>query len=99
MSGRVAVRYVCFVPVNGGYDQWSAWSSCTKTCEGGVQSRSRLCNDPVPDQDGLPCVGPSRETRDCNEDRCPGNIGLYSGKYERKKHLVNAAYHSLLVML
>ncbi|KAK2154643.1 hypothetical protein NP493_2141g00009 [Ridgeia piscesae] len=57
--------------VNGGYGLWSAWSSCTKTCEGGVQSRSRLCNNPVPDQDGRPCVGPSRETRDCNEDKCP----------------------------
>ncbi|KAI0210653.1 hypothetical protein LSAT2_004578 [Lamellibrachia satsuma] len=64
--------------VNGGYGPWSAWSSCTKTCEVGAQSRSRQCNDPVPDLDGLPCVGLSSETQDCNKDKCPGCVEFTS---------------------
>ena len=71
----LAVRNVLSVAVNGGYGPWSAWSSCTKTCEVGAQSRSRQCNDPVPDLDGLPCVRPSSETQDCNKDKCPGIAG------------------------
>ena len=65
---------ISIVAVNGGYGPWSEWSSCSKSCEGGVQSRSRQCDDPVPDLDGLPCVGPSSGTQNCNVDQCPGNI-------------------------
>jgi len=64
----------CYVTVNGAYGKWSAWSSCTKTCGGGVQSRSRQCNDPPPDPDGLPCVGLSSDTQGCNVDMCPGRL-------------------------
>ena len=74
VHGPLAVRHFCSVPVNGGYGPWSAWSSCTKTCGGGVQSRSRECNDPPPDPDGLPCVGPSSDTHGCNVDMCPGRL-------------------------
>ena len=74
MNGLRLVRHIWSVSVNGAYGPWSAWSSCTKTCGGGVQSRSRECNDPVPDPDGLPCVGPSNDTEACNVDVCPGSF-------------------------
>ena len=67
VNGPLAVRRVWSAPEVGVYEPWNAWSSCHKTCGRGVQSRSRLCNHP----DGLPCVGPSRETLDCNLTTCP----------------------------
>ena len=60
--------------VNGAYGPWSAWSLCTMTCGGGVQSHSRQCNDPPPGPDGLPCDGLSNDTQDCNVDKCPGRL-------------------------
>ena len=79
------------VPVDGGYGPWNAWSSCSKTC-GGVQSRSRLCNHP----DGLPCVGPSRETLDCNLKMCPSN---YIAQYPVLRTAQSALYFTSLTDL
>jgi hypothetical protein len=39
---------------------------------GGVQSRTRLCNNPVPQFGGIDCseLGNAQETRSCNEQSC-----------------------------
>ena len=42
---------------------WSEWSECSKTCGGGVRTRTCL------DEDTKDCEGPSEEI--CNEDACP----------------------------
>ncbi|XP_072545873.1 thrombospondin-1-like isoform X2 [Salminus brasiliensis] len=58
-------------PVNGGWGPWSLWDSCSVTCGGGLQTRHRLCNNPVPKYDGKECVGDAKGTRLCNSQDCP----------------------------
>ena len=63
------------VPVDGGWGEWSEWSTCSVTCAGGDQSRTRQCDNPVPQHNGDDCsVDGSRntETRSCTEIKCPG---------------------------
>lgn len=63
-------------PVNGGYTKWSGWSSCSKSCKGGTQHRSRACSNPSPSYGGKGCwgLGPNTQTRDCNTYQCPGHL-------------------------
>uniref|UniRef100_A0A8C7X4Z9 Adhesion G protein-coupled receptor B1a n=1 Tax=Oryzias sinensis TaxID=183150 RepID=A0A8C7X4Z9_9TELE len=56
-------------PVDGKWQPWSLWSSCTKTCGGGRQQRHRICYGPF--FGGQPCPGEREEVRPCNEKRCP----------------------------
>ncbi len=60
---------------DGGWSDYSQWSTCTLTCGGGTQSRTRLCNNPTPTGDGKTCNGPSSQTQICNNITCP--IGKY----------------------
>ena len=71
--------------VDGGWGPWDDWSSCSSSCGGGQQSRIRLCNSPLPDASGSPCITyeiffPSRtedgtlketDTQICNNKDCP----------------------------
>ncbi|XP_051791791.1 adhesion G protein-coupled receptor B1 isoform X3 [Erpetoichthys calabaricus] len=62
----------CFLrqcPVDGKWQLWSSWGSCSKTCDGGQQQRQRVCYGPF--FGGEPCPGPRDELRLCNEKRCP----------------------------
>ncbi|KAK3711058.1 hypothetical protein QZH41_019232, partial [Actinostola sp. cb2023] len=59
--------------VDGGYSRWSEWTPCSKSCGGGVQSRTRTCTYPTPRGNGKDCshLGPSVETMACENDVCP----------------------------
>ncbi|XP_042187612.1 adhesion G protein-coupled receptor B1 [Callorhinchus milii] len=62
----------CFLrkcPVDGKWQKWTSWESCTKTCDGGKQRRERICTGPF--FGGLQCDGSWEEYRLCNEKRCP----------------------------
>uniref|UniRef100_A0A672FSG5 Adhesion G protein-coupled receptor B1b n=1 Tax=Salarias fasciatus TaxID=181472 RepID=A0A672FSG5_SALFA len=62
----------CFLqecPVDGRWQSWSTWGSCSKTCGGGIQQRQRVCEGPF--FGGEPCPGETGEQRRCNEKRCP----------------------------
>ena len=55
----------------GAYD---AWSTCSKTCGGGVQIRTRKV-DTHAENGGAACTGLSSEQQDCSTDACPaGNF-------------------------
>ncbi|XP_052090843.1 uncharacterized protein LOC127727766 [Mytilus californianus] len=54
--------------VNGSWSEWAEWSSCSSSCDGGVRSRTRLCNDPLPLCDGIECEGRNEEVEDCNAE-------------------------------
>ena len=61
--------YVC--PVDGGWTEFGAWSTCSATCGGGSQSRQRTCTNPAPQYGGRNCQGQAVEKRSCNTHLCP----------------------------
>nr|XP_014342845.1 PREDICTED: SCO-spondin [Latimeria chalumnae] len=65
-------------PVAGGWSFWSPWSTCTSSCDSGVQTRNRTCTNPGPVYGGADCPGPHIQTRDCNtqpcQEACPKNM-------------------------
>ena len=63
--------------VNGGWNGWGSWTSCTVTCEGGTKSRSRSCTNPKPSNGGKPCPGSSRDRPACNTNGCPGMLWVF----------------------
>ena len=48
----------------GSWSSWNRWSSCSLSCGGGTQVRTRTCS-------GSGCAGQSRQTRRCNTNSCP----------------------------
>ena len=46
-----------FITVNGNWGAWSNWTNCTKSCGGGIQNRTRRCDDPKPRYGGAICTG------------------------------------------
>ncbi|XP_060579908.1 A disintegrin and metalloproteinase with thrombospondin motifs adt-1-like [Ruditapes philippinarum] len=56
----------------GDYGLWSVWSTCSKSCGQGSQSRTRTC------EGGGSCSGPSSESKYCTVQECPGEYGLWS---------------------
>ncbi|XP_060047729.1 A disintegrin and metalloproteinase with thrombospondin motifs 20 isoform X2 [Erinaceus europaeus] len=57
--------------VDGEWGPWGPYSSCSRTCGGGIKSTSRLCNRPEPRNGGKYCVGRRMKFRSCNTDSCP----------------------------
>ena len=60
---------------DGGYSDWSDWSTCDVTCGGGLMQRYRSCNSPAPSNGGRDCaaigLGASMESKACNIMSCP----------------------------
>ena len=69
--------YLAPCPIDGGYAEWSNFSRCTRSCNGGRQKRWRLCKNPVPKHGGKDCsrLGPSSEVQPCNTFPCPVHGG------------------------
>ncbi|NWI20755.1 ATS14 metalloproteinase, partial [Crypturellus soui] len=57
---------------DGSWSSWSKFGSCSRTCGGGVRSRSRSCSDPTPAYGGRHCPGATYEYQVCNPEECPG---------------------------
>ncbi|XP_071208676.1 netrin receptor UNC5D-like isoform X6 [Salvelinus alpinus] len=68
--------------VDGGWEEWSAWTLCSVQCE---RQRRRECNDPPPRHRGKMCDGPSDTTENCTGGMCTqsmdgsNDVALYSG--------------------
>ena len=60
--------------VDGSYNDWSAWTTCSMSCGGGVKFRHRNCSNPLPMHGGRDCslIGPATESDSCNSEPCPG---------------------------
>lgn len=74
MSFQEAIDTGAIARINGDWSGWSAWSTCTETCGGGTQTRTRTCTSPAPFCGGADCAGVPSETRDCNTNLCPWTI-------------------------
>ncbi|MGH0137847.1 UNVERIFIED_CONTAM: hypothetical protein FKN15_020680 [Acipenser sinensis] len=61
----------CDSRIDGGWGPWSPWATCSNTCGGGLQGRSRICNSPMPQYGGKKCLGESKENELCNKKDCP----------------------------
>ncbi|KAJ8305885.1 hypothetical protein KUTeg_016430 [Tegillarca granosa] len=59
-------------PINGVWEGWSSWETCSVTCGGGEQSRNRTCFGPF--YGGQNCSGDDEETQNCNTHPCPVKI-------------------------
>ncbi|XP_076586425.1 A disintegrin and metalloproteinase with thrombospondin motifs 13 [Chaetodon auriga] len=58
------------VVVHGSWSSWSEFSSCSRTCGGGVTHRTRKCNNPRPAFGGNDCEGPDIEAELCHQQPC-----------------------------
>uniref|UniRef100_A0A7N8YNK5 ADAM metallopeptidase with thrombospondin type 1 motif, 14 n=1 Tax=Mastacembelus armatus TaxID=205130 RepID=A0A7N8YNK5_9TELE len=57
---------------DGNWGSWSKFGSCTRTCGGGVRSRSRQCSNPPPAYGGRDCPGSAFDYQMCNTEECAG---------------------------
>jgi len=85
-------------PVDCKWSDWSDWGGCSKTCNGGKESRSR---ESTPgNSQGKPCTGEALNTRTCGENICPTDcvvgdwlawepcsVSCGSGTAERKRSI------------
>uniref|UniRef100_A0A0L8GSU4 Uncharacterized protein n=1 Tax=Octopus bimaculoides TaxID=37653 RepID=A0A0L8GSU4_OCTBM len=56
-----------FSNATAGWSDWTEWSGCTQTCQGGINYRLRYCNNPLPRCGAAPCKGLPLEQKSCNE--------------------------------
>ncbi|KAJ8321738.1 hypothetical protein KUTeg_000209 [Tegillarca granosa] len=54
-------KYMQIVPnfqgiVDGEWTSWTSWDTCTVTCGGGTQGRTRTCTNPAPQYGGADCA-------------------------------------------
>jgi len=70
-------NFLTILSVNGGWSDWSGWSSCPVTCEGLAdnQYRTRSCTSPSQYCGGNDCTdygGSDTSYNTCNPQCCPG---------------------------
>ncbi|CAH1113494.1 unnamed protein product [Psylliodes chrysocephalus] len=57
--------------INGGWGSWGPYSTCSRTCGGGVSISERNCDNPIPQFGGRFCLGDRKRFKICNKDPCP----------------------------
>lgn len=75
---KVFIALLHLVPRNGEWGSFGQYTTCTKTCGGGTQYRTRGCNNPAPANGGRPCVGQSFQKRTCANNPCDGMLSIRS---------------------
>ena len=61
------------VVVNCDWSNWSRWTSCSKSCGGGIREKTRRVQTPARNG-GVPCSGSGSQIESCNDQDCPGRI-------------------------
>ncbi|CAB4055396.1 Hemicentin-1,Thrombospondin-1,Adhesion G protein-coupled receptor B3,Thrombospondin-2,Adhesion G protein-coupled receptor B1,Mucin-like protein [Lepeophtheirus salmonis] len=56
-------------PIDGKWNAWNQWTTCSATCNGGTQTRGRTCIEPQ--FGGKSCSGSSNDDRACGAIKCP----------------------------
>ncbi|XP_061928078.1 uncharacterized protein LOC108001856 isoform X3 [Apis cerana] len=61
-------------PIDGEWSSWSSWESCSGKCGfKGKKIRHRICNNPIPSNNGAPCIGPNYQIESCHITGCTMN--------------------------
>ncbi|XP_068188955.1 adhesion G protein-coupled receptor B1-like [Antennarius striatus] len=60
---------IAVCPVDGHWNEWSAWTACSTSCSNGTMQRTRECNGPS--YGGSECHGGWKETANCFLKDCP----------------------------
>ena len=85
--------FFCHAPlcsVDGVWNTWSTWDSCTQTCGGGTKSRNRTCIfKPDNGPHGADCTGNTTDVVDCNTQQCPGLLCFVIFQLHLPKTLAN----------
>jgi hypothetical protein len=63
--------------VDGKWTSWGSYGSCTVTCGGGTQRRSRTCSNPAPKYLGKDCPGSTVSSRSCSTHHCPSEYSVF----------------------
>ncbi|KAJ3587567.1 hypothetical protein NHX12_011164 [Muraenolepis orangiensis] len=66
---------------DGGWGPWSAFGQCSRTCGGGVQFRTRECDNPRPANGGRTCMGSIYQFQMCSTEECDD---IYSDSREEQ---------------
>ncbi|XP_053409722.1 SCO-spondin-like [Nycticebus coucang] len=72
--GPEAEEELCLLPGcdrAGGWGPWGPWSPCSRSCGGGLRSRTRICDQPPPQGLGDYCEGPRVQGEACQALPCP----------------------------
>ena len=67
-------NYFFLFVVDGNWTQWGSWETCSVSCGGGIQNRTRECDGPY--YGGLPCEGINLLQQECNTQPCPSKSSL-----------------------
>lgn len=60
--------------MHGEWSNWQSYSTCSKSCGKGRQTKTRTFTNPAPAHGGNGCRGSSSYTKDCNLTKCPGML-------------------------
>uniref|UniRef100_A0A1A8MCJ9 ADAM metallopeptidase with thrombospondin type 1 motif, 2 n=1 Tax=Nothobranchius pienaari TaxID=704102 RepID=A0A1A8MCJ9_9TELE len=71
---------------DGNWGSWSEYGQCSRTCGGGVQFRTRSCDNPSPANGGRTCIGATQQFQMCNTNECKD---IYSDPREEKCHALD----------
>ena len=52
---------------------WEEWTSCSRTCDKGIQVRKRSFSTPAKNG-GMECKGSDTARRACHKPSCPGTV-------------------------
>ena len=74
ISSLALSTFIYLFLVDGGWNDWTKWATCSVTCGGGSQNRSRTCTNPAPQYGGADCVGFAGDIQDCNTHNCPSML-------------------------
>lgn len=56
--------------VTGGWSGYGAYGSCSVSCGGGTQTRTRSCSSPTSSYGGASCSGSTTDSQSCNTHSC-----------------------------
>ena len=78
-TNKIIARNVLtiYFQVDGGWTEFVASGTCSKSCGGGHQTFTRNCTNPSPAHCGKPCEGNSTKVEECNGHGCPGKYFIH----------------------